>query len=485
MSLHIGIDIGTSGVKAVLMEGVASVLTAATRPIPVSIPHLGWSEQSADLWVEATFACLDQMAASNPNLMASVAGIGLSGQMLAALLLGADHRPLRPAMLWNDQRALPECAELRALCPDIGLRTNGAPDPGITLPKLMWLAKHEPRVMDAARMLLLPKDYVRLALTGEIASEPTDAGGTQLLECATGKWDASLCALVGWNLDYLPPLLASWDRAGTLRPHLAARWGMKPSVIVAAGAGDNMAATLGVGAAMPGDAVLTVGTSGVACVVDGAFHPGPMRAILTSAHAAPDTYLSMGVVMSATATLDWVLRLTGTDMTTLVAEAEAFAATGRLADAPIMLPCLTGIRTPLNRPDAMGRIDGLHPGTTRGMMGYAVMEGVAFQFADCVAAQRSVGVKPARFSIVGGGSRSELWTRLLATALDQPVALPPGAHVSGPAGAARLAAVATGGAIEILSEQNGVAKMIGPDPAFAGLLADRYARFSALLPPQG
>ena len=485
MSLHIGIDIGTSGVKVVLIEGVAKGLAEAARPIPVSIPHLGWSEQSADLWVEATFQCLDQLAATAPALMAAVVGIGLSGQMLAALLLDAAHKPLRPAMLWNDQRALIECAELHALCPDIGIRTNGAPDPGITLPKLMWLARHEPRVMDAARMLLLPKDYVRLALTGEVASEPTDAGGTQLLDCASGAWDTSLCALVGWNPDYLPPLLASWESAGALRPSLAARWGMKTGVIVAAGAGDNMASTLGVGAAKPGDAVLTVGTSGVACIVDHAFHPGPSRAILTSAHAAPDTYLSMGVVMSATATLDWAARLTGTDTATLVAEAEAFAATGRLADAPIILPCLTGIRTPLNRPDAMGRIDGLHPGTTRAMLGYAVMEGVAFQIADCVAAQRAVGVTPARFSMVGGGSRSALWTRLLATALDHPVNLPPGAHVSGPTGAARLGAVAAGASLQILVEQNGVARTIAPDPAIATVLADRYMRFAGLLPVQG
>lgn len=485
MSLHIGIDIGTSGVKAVLMEGVATVLAEAAQPIAISIPHVGWSEQSADLWVEAVFACLDQMAASAPALMPAVVGIGLSGQMLAALLLDSNNKPLRPAMLWNDQRALIECAELRALCPDLGLRTNGAPDPGITLPKLMWLSKHEPRVVDAARMLLLPKDYVRLALTGNIASEPTDAGGTQLLDCRSGLWDESLCALVGWNPDYLPPLLASWENAGELQPKLAARWGMKTGVTVAAGAGDNMASTLGIGAAKPGDAVLTVGTSGVSCIVDRAFHPGPQKAILTSAHAAPDTFLSMGVVMSATATLDWVLRMTGTETGTLVAEAEAFAASGRLADAPIMLPCLTGIRTPLNRPDAMGRIDGLHPGTTRGMLGYAVMEGVAFQFADCVAAQLSVGVLPNRFSVVGGGSRSALWTRLLAAALDHPVELPPGAHVSGPAGAARLAAVASGGTTDIFSAQNGIAKIVVPDAALTTPLAERYARFRELLPAQG
>jgi xylulokinase len=190
--LTIGIDLGTSGIKAVLIENGLTPLAQAARPVAVSIPRRGWSEQDPDLWVTAVFACLDEIAAARPDAMGAVAGIGLSGQMLAALVLGADHRPLRPAMLWNDQRATAECADLLAAVPDIGLRTNGTPDPGITAPKLMWLRRHEPALMDRARMILLTKDYVRLALTGDIASEPTDAGGTGLMDCATGRWDAAL-----------------------------------------------------------------------------------------------------------------------------------------------------------------------------------------------------------------------------------------------------------------------------------------------------
>ncbi|MDT8855489.1 FGGY family carbohydrate kinase [Paracoccaceae bacterium Fryx2] len=481
MSLHIGIDLGTSGVKAVLFQDLDRVLAEAALPIAVSIPQVGWSEQPADLWVEAVFACLDRLAADAPAAMASVAGIGLSGQMLAALLLGADLRPLRPAILWNDQRALAECADLLARCPDIGLRTNGTPDPGITAPKLLWLHRHEPQVMADARMLLLTKDYVRLALTGDLATEPTDAGGTQLLDCANGNWDADLCALVGWNPDHLPPLVPSWQAAGTLRPALAQRWGMARGVPVAAGAGDNMGSTLGAGAARPGDAVLTIGTSGVACIVDGAFHPGPQHAILTSAHAAPDTFLSMGVVMSATASLDWAARLGGTDAATLAAEAGAFAASGRLADAPLFLPSLTGIRTPLNRPGALGRMSGLHPGVDRAMLGYATMEGVAFQFADCVAAQRAVGVAPARFIAVGGGTRSALWLRLLATALGQPLHLLPRSDIAGPLGAARLASVAAGASPDSLRAPLPVLGRIEPDAGLAPALGARRARFADLL----
>ena len=209
--------------------------------------------------------------------------------------------------------------------------------------------------MARARMLMLTKDYVRLALTGEVASEPTDAGGTQLLDCRTGVWDPALCAAGGLGSRRI---CRRWSTpgqaAGGLRADLAARWGMRAGLPVACGSGDNMGSTLGAGAATPGDAVLTIGTSGVACIVDAAFHPGPSRAILTSAHAAPDTFLSMGVVMSATAALDWTARMRASTAAELAGEAEAFAATGRLADAPVFLPCLNGIRTPLNRPDMTG-----------------------------------------------------------------------------------------------------------------------------------
>ena len=169
MTLHIGIDLGTSGIKAVLFEGLDRPLAEAKRPVAVSRPRVGWAEQDPDLWVEAVFACLDEVAAARPDLMPAVAGIGLSGQMLAALLLDEALRPILPAMLWNDQRALAECAELLARVPDIGRRTNGAPDPGITAPKLLWLARHEPEGMGRARMLLLTKDYMRLGLPGEAA----------------------------------------------------------------------------------------------------------------------------------------------------------------------------------------------------------------------------------------------------------------------------------------------------------------------------
>ena len=473
MALHIGIDLGTSGIKAVLIEDLARVVASASEPVAVSRPKVGWSEQDADLWVANVITCLDRLAAAAPREMAAVQGIGLSGQMLAALILDETLKPLRPAMLWNDQRALVECAELLAAVPDIGQRSNGTPDPGLTAPKLMWLRRHEPALMDRARMLLLTKDYVRLALTGEVATEPSDAGGTQLLDVASGRWDPALCAAAGWDPGHLPAIVASWAEAGKLRPDLRARWGMTGPVSVAAGAGDNMGSTLGAGGAQPGDAVLTIGTSGVACIVDAAFHPGPQRAILTSAHVAPEVYLSMGVIMSATASLDWVGQMTGRRVSQLDAEATAFVDTHGPNAAPVFLPCLTGIRTPLNRPDLTGRMTGLHPGVTPAMLAYATMEGVAFQFADCIEAQAEVGVRPESFTVVGGGTRSALWLRLLATSLDRPVSLIDGADTAGPCGAARLAAVAAGASLSVLRDPVAKTRMVFPDHDLADVTAPR------------
>jgi xylulokinase len=479
--LHIGIDLGTTGIKAVLFEDLARVVASAAETVAVSRPRVGWSEQDPDGWVAAVVACLDRLAAEAPAEMAAVRGIGLSGQMLSALILDAALRPIRPAMLWNDQRALAECAELLALVPDIGERTNGTPDPGITAPKLMWLARHEPEAMARARMLLLTKDYVRLALTGEVASEPSDAGGTQLFDCRRGAWDPALCAAAGWDAAHLPPVLDSWAEAGRLRPEWRARWGMAAPVPVAAGAGDNMGSTLGAGGAAPGDGVLTIGTSGVSCVVDRAFHPGPQKAILTSAHVVPGRFLSMGVVMSATASLDWVARLTGQSAAALDALAEDFVAGGEPERAPLFLPCLTGVRTPLNRPDLLGRMAGLHPGVTPGMLAFATMEGVATQVADCLAAQRAVGVETGAITLVGGGTRSRLWVRLIATALGTEVGLAARSHIAGPLGAARLAAVAAGAPVAELSRPVEIGTRIGPDPSLAPVLEARRAGLAALL----
>lgn len=272
-----GVDLGTSGIKVAFVDENGTCLATAARRSQVDVPHQGWSQQDPDQWWRLTAECFDEMAADHGKLMAALAGISFSGHMLGQVLLDENDRPTTPCILWNDQRSLAECAELLERVPDIGWRTNGQPDPGLTAPKLLWLAKHQPDALERANILMLPKDYVRLRMTGERATEISDASGTMMLDCATGKWDDDLLAAAGWDRARVPKLLGSSEPAGQLLPELCQRWGTPKRVVVAAGCGDNYAGALGVGASVPGRAALSIGTSGVLSIVDSAFHPAPAR----------------------------------------------------------------------------------------------------------------------------------------------------------------------------------------------------------------
>ena len=477
----LGIDLGTSGIKAVVVDGAEAVLASAARPLGTRRLHDGWSEQHPDDWWAAALECLDELARDGA-LMGRVGGIGLSGQMLGPVLVDRRDRPLRHVLLWNDGRAVRECAELLEAVPDIGRRTNGTPDPGLGAPKLLWLARHEPGVLEAADCLLLPKDYLRLKLTGERCTEPSDAGGTMLMDVATDRWSDELCAAAGWDPGRLPEVRASWRPAGDLLPGLAARFGLPPGVPVAAGAGDNMACSLGVGVARPGDCAITVGTSGVVCTVDDRFRPLPDQAFLTSRHAAPDAFLSMGVVMSATASVDWLLGLTGRTIESLSGDIDALHAAGRAWDSPICAPWFNGNRTPHNRPTARARFAEVGLSTDAAMLGFSILEGVAFQFRECRLAQREAGIGADEIALVGGGSRNALWCALIATLLDRPVVRVRGGDVAACLGAARLARVAAGAgeAHEVLGRRPVADAVVEPDRSMREPLAERFERYRAI-----
>ena len=485
--LALGIDLGTSGAKAIIAEpsvhGGERILARASRAVPVSSPRPGWSEQHPDLWRDTIDECLVELAAQHRALMGRVGGIGLSGQMLGAVLIDRSDRPVRPAILWNDQRSLRECDLLLERVPDIGWRTNGVPDPGLTAPKLLWLARHEPDAIDRADLLLLPKDQVRLWLTGERVSEPSDAGGTMLMECATGAWSAELCEAAGWSLDRLPPTVASWERAGTLRDALAERWSLPRGIPVAAGAGDNMACSLGVGVARPGRAAITIGTSAVVCAPSAAFCPAPDDAMLTAAHAAPSAFLSMAVVMSATASLDWVARLTGATVEELASEIDAWLDPTSMREAPTCLPALSGVRTPHNRPGVGGAIEGLSHRTSRAALGYAVMEGIACQIRECVRAQARLGLEPEEYVAVGGGATNPTWLTLIATLLDRPVRRPAHGPDAAALGAARLARLAADPSLEpgtVLGLPAAIDGTFDPKPEWSEPLGERWSNYENL-----
>lgn len=482
MSIFAGIDLGTSGIKVALIDEDGMCLASAARPCPVDRPHAGWSQQDPELWWTTTTQIFDRLADENPVLMARLKGVSLSGQMLGPVLLDQSDRPVTPCILWNDQRALVECDELLAKIPDIGSRTNGQPDPGLGAPKLLWLAKHRAAELQRADTLMLPKDYVRLKLTGERGTDISDASGTMLMDCAAGAWDDALLAAANWDRDRLPALFLSYAPAGQLLPSLCQRWNTPDQVIVGAGCGDNYAGSLGVGASRAGDAALSIGTSGVLSAVDNQFRPLPQHAVLTTPHAAPDTFLSMGVVMSATQSLDWLATLTNTAAAELASAAEQRISKHGIGQQPIARPSLTGVRTPDNRPDAGAAFAAITAVTDKVDLAYTVMEGVAFQFYDAFLAQTNAGVPIERLTAVGGGTRSKLWLQLIATLLDRPLNIPEFGDISACIGAAKLGQIAAGyGDVDpVLARPQPTRTCIDPTKALTENLPERHASYRTL-----
>ncbi len=482
MGCFAGIDLGSSGIKIALVDENGIRLAAASRSSPVDIPKSGWCQQRPEQWWTLTKDIFDELAAGHPDIMSRLSGLSLSGHMLGQVLLDENDRPTTPCILWNDQRSIVECDELLERVPDIGWRTNGHPDPGLTAPKLLWLAKHDPGALRDATILVLPKDYVRLKLTGERASDITDASGTMLLDCATGTWDDRLIEAAGWSRDKLPNLLHSHEPAGQLRPELCRRWSTPSTVTVAAGCGDNFAGALGVGASSPGRTAVSIGTSGVLSSVDGIFRPAPDHAILTTPHAAPDTFLSMAVVMSATQSLDWLSRLTKTTVGDLADMAEHRVSTSGICGCPVARPSITGVRTPDNRPDASAYFGGITSVHDMADIAYSVLEGVAFQFFDGFIAQRAKGVPVTTIQAVGGGSRSVFWVSLIATLFELEVGIPENGDISGCLGASRLAhaAVAPQDRDAILARQPAARATVSPVAGMREALLARHHEFRAL-----
>lgn len=476
--MFIGIDVGTSGVKAVLLTQSGAVLDQATAPLAVSRPSPTWSEQNADDWWTATQAAI---LALDPALRSQVQGIGLAGQMHGATLLGADDRPLRPAILWNDGRSFAECAELEHIEPRTRAITGNIAMPGFTAPKLLWVRNHEPEIFDQVRHVLLPKDYVRLCMTGDKASDLSDSAGTLWLDVAGRGWSRAMLNACDLSEEQMPALYEGSQITGTLRPDVAVRWGMD-AVPVAAGGGDNAAGAIGVGVVRDGDALLSLGTSGVLFVATAAFRPNPARAVHAFCHALPQMWHQMSVHLSAASCIDWAARLTGVD-----GPARFFALAeqaGQAAAGPeLFLPYLSGERTPHNDPYVRGAFLGLGNDSDPGRIAAAVLEGVAFAHADGLDALRGAGTTVSQLSVIGGGGRSSYWGRIIAASLGVPLVYLEGGEVGPALGAARLAQIAvTGASAAEVCIRPPTRQVIEPDAALADSLAPKLARFRAAYP---
>jgi xylulokinase len=473
--MYLGIDIGTSGVKAILMNDKGAVVEQAHAPLSVSRPQPLWSEQDPTDWWAATNSAVSDLDLKSRH---GVSAIGLSGQMHGATLLDADRRALRPAILWNDGRSAAQCAALEAAIPTLGQMTGNRAMPGFTAPKLQWVREHEPDVFAKVKTVLLPKDYVRLRMTGELASDMSDSAGTLWMDVAARDWSDTMLSATGLDRSHMPKLFEGCDVTGRLRAELAEAWGME-RVPVVAGGGDNAAGAVGVGVVRPGDAFLSLGTSGVLFLANGGYSPNPAGGVHSFCHALPGRWHQMSVILSAASCVDWVSKLTGQkDAATMFAAIEA---RGRPATTEMFLPYLSGERTPHNDPMAKGVLFGLTHESDAATLGQAVLEGVAFAFRDGMDALTDSGAHIDTITVIGGGAKSAYWGKILSSVLQRPLVYRDGGEVGPAYGAARLAQIAhTGASIEAVCTAPNILHVAEPDDQLADLYAERMPKFRSL-----
>lgn len=470
----IGIDLGTSSVKAVLVDDRQRVLATAARELTVTRPAPLWSEQAPSDWVAATLEALHSLKAASPEAFRRCAGIGLSGQMHGAVLLDARDEPLRPCILWNDGRAAAECAEIEASEPASRAITGNIAMPGFTAPKLLWVRKHEPDIFGRTRKVLLPKAYLRLVLTGEAIEEMSDASGTLWLDTGGRDWSDRMLAATGLDRSHMPALVEGSQPAGRMRPERARELGFDTPPLFAGGAGDNAAGAVGLGAVGPGGSFLSLGTSGVLWRTTAGFEPRAGSAVHAFCHALPGRWHQMSVHLSAAASLSWWSSVSGQSEAALLGELGAQIE----RPSPVLFtPYLSGERTPHNDPQLRAGFLGLGHDTDRKTMTQAVLEGVAFAFRDGKEALES-GTSPIEEAIViGGGARSDAWLSILADVLNVPLRRYRQAEAGAAFGAARLARLAcTGESPEaVCAPPSGEADIFTPHPARAAAYAERHA----------
>jgi xylulokinase len=481
----LGLDIGTSAVKGVLVDDGQHIIASATRPIATSQPRPGWSEQAPQDWWRAVEATAAEIAGAAPDAWRTIKAIGLSGQMHGLVPIDGTNAPIRPAIQWDDSRAAAEAAELAATVPDMTRLAGVLPMAGLTAPKALWLKRHEPENFARAVCFLLPKDYVRLHLTGQRLTDVSDAAGTLWLDQAARAWSPALIAASGLRPDQLPPIVEGPAAAGRLLPAIARAWNLPAGTLVVGGGGDATVGAIGIGAVHDGDAFISVGTSAQYYVTRDRYTPraGPSDPtggmIHNFAQALPQTWSQMAALLNGASCLTWATGIFGGgDIARALAEVE----TGYKGPGEIMfLPYLAGERTPHNDPLARGMFAQLSHATSRADLFQAVLEGVGYALVDAQEALRKVGAEADHLAIVGGGARSRLWVRIIASMLGKDLTLYDGAD-RGPAfGAARLARLGfTGESIAEVCTRPAVLDVIEPEAALTEAYAARQTAFRAL-----
>jgi xylulokinase len=449
----VGVDVGTSGVKAVAISYEGDVVAAAEESYPLSVPRPGWAEQDPEDWWRATQAVLARLP-EGP--------VGFSGQMHGLVVLGSDGGVLRPAILWNDQRTVEECVEIESR---IGLDrlielTGNRALPGFTAPKLLWLRRHEPDTWARISRVLLPKDYVRLRLSGEHSIDAADASGTLLLDVRARRWSDEVCSALEIPREWLPEVCESTELAC---------------------AGDQAAGALGVGIDRPGPLSVVLGTSGVVFAVLPGYAADPEARVHVFCHAVPGTWHAMGVMLSAAGSLSWLRDVLDAPYGALDEEAGRWPPG---AEGLLFAPYLQGERTPYADPDARGAFVGLSLRHDRGALARATLEGVAYGLRDSLELLRELGVEAGLGRVSGGGSRSELWLRIVASVLSLPLE-----RTESDAGAAFGAALLSGVRAGVFADAGDavdrcvrVTQRFEPEPAWMDVYEEGYGRFQSLYP---
>jgi len=472
--MYLGIDLGTSSVKTILLDEKQNVVGSSTASMDQSRPADGWSEQDPANWIAGIEATLSDLHTNFAKQIAAVKGIGLSGHMHGATLLDNDDKVLRPCILWNDTRSHVEAERLdtpasRKACGNILF-------PGFTAPKLAWVANNEPETFAKVKKVLLPKDYARLWLTGEFVSEMSDAAGTGWLDVGSRDWSTELLEASGMQIDQMPSLVEGTSVSGKLRESIASRFGMSSNVVVAGGAGDNAASACGMGTVNPGDAFLSLGTSGVLFAANERYQPNADSAVHAFCHALPNTWHQMGVILAATDSLNWLSSLLGKPVSELMNLVEKTDAT---PTELLFLPYLGGERTPHNDAAARGVFIGLNHKTDAAAMTKAVLQGVAFAFRDCQQALATAGTQLSSAYAIGGGSQSPYWLQLIASALNLPLHLTVDGDFGAGLGAARLGMIAAESANPAsVCEKPAIQRSIEPNHTHHEEFTAQHARYS-------
>jgi len=466
--MYLGIDLGTSAVKALLVDGAGAVVASRSAPLSVSRPHAGWSEQDPQEWWQATDAAVTALAGAFPSQMAAVRAIGLSGQMHGLTALDAADEVIRPCILWNDTRSAAEAEQMDLAEPAFRTIGGNAVMPGFTAPKASWMARHEPQDFERIASILLPKDYLRLRMSGERLSDMSDSAGTLWMDVAERCWSDELLGACGLTQEQMPGLVEGSAPAGRLRAEVARAWGIDGAPVIAGGGGDNAAAAVGLGVTSPGDAFLSLGTSGVVFAVTDSFAPAADSGAHAFCHAVEDSWHQMGVILAASDCVAWLCEVTGADVDTLMAELAAHP----VETSEVMFhPYLSGERTPHNDARARGGFFGLARHHGRVDLTRAVLQGVAFAIGDATDVLRQAGGGPSALLATGGGAKNDRWLSCIAAVTGLPVVCPADGDFGAALGAARLGMMADGMAKDDACTRPRTGKNIQPDAGLGERLA--------------